>query len=54
MSNFAETNARCEFALGLRAKRLAPSDDIGTAVALLASDDAHWIAGAPSRVDGGS
>jgi NAD(P)-dependent dehydrogenase (short-subunit alcohol dehydrogenase family) len=47
MSDFAKTDASCGFALGMRAlKRLALPDDIGRAVAFLASEDARWITGA--------
>ena len=55
MSNFARTDAGREYALGMQAiKRLAQPDDIGPAVAFLASDDARWITGDTLRVDGGS
>ncbi|CAB3777789.1 Pyridoxal 4-dehydrogenase [Paraburkholderia ultramafica] len=35
-------------------KRVAQPDDIGGAVAFLASDDARWITGETLHVDGGS
>jgi len=35
-------------------KRLAQPDDIGSAVAFLASDAARWITGETLHVDGGS
>ena len=35
-------------------KRIAQADDIGDAVAFLASPDARWITGDTLRVDGGS
>jgi len=35
-------------------KQLARPDDMGTVVALLASDDSQWITGDIVRVDGGS
>lgn len=35
-------------------KRLADPDDIGGAIAFLASDAARWITGDTLRVDGGS
>jgi 3-oxoacyl-[acyl-carrier protein] reductase len=55
MSNFTETDAGRDFALGMQAlKRLAQPDDIGGVVAFLASDDARWITGDTIRVDGGS
>jgi NAD(P)-dependent dehydrogenase (short-subunit alcohol dehydrogenase family) len=55
MSNFAKTEAGQEFALGIQAlKRMAAPDDIGAAVAFLASDEARWITGDTLRVDGGS
>ena len=55
MSNFAKTEAGQEFALGIQAlKRMAAPDDIGAAIAFLASDEARWITGDTLRVDGGS
>ena len=55
MSAFARTDAGRDFTLGMQAlKRLAQPDDIATAVAFLASDEAHWITGDTLRVDGGS
>jgi NAD(P)-dependent dehydrogenase (short-subunit alcohol dehydrogenase family) len=55
MSKFAKTEAGKEFALGIQAlKRMALPDDIGAAVAFLASDEARWITGDTLRVDGGS
>ena len=55
MSNFAKTEAGQDFALGMQAlKRMAAPDDIGAAVAFLASDEARWITGDTLRVDGGS
>jgi 3-oxoacyl-[acyl-carrier protein] reductase len=55
LSNFAKTDAGRDFALDMQAlKRLAQPDDIGPAVAFLASDDARWITGDILRVDGGS
>jgi NAD(P)-dependent dehydrogenase (short-subunit alcohol dehydrogenase family) len=55
MSNFTKTDAGRDFTLGMQAlKRLAQPDDIGGAVAFLASDDARWITGDTLRVDGGS
>ena len=55
MSSFAKTEAGQEFALGIQAlKRMAAPDDIGAAVAFLASDEARWITGDTLRVDGGS
>jgi NAD(P)-dependent dehydrogenase (short-subunit alcohol dehydrogenase family) len=55
MSSFTKTDAGRDLALGLQAlKRLAQPDDIGGAVAFLASDDARWITGDTVRVDGGS
>ena len=55
MSNFARTDAGRDFTLGMQAiKRLAQPDDIGPAVAFLASDAARWITGDTLRVDGGS
>jgi NAD(P)-dependent dehydrogenase (short-subunit alcohol dehydrogenase family) len=55
MSSFARTDAGRDFALGIQAlKRMAQPDDIGAAVAFLASDEARWITGDTLRVDGGS
>ena len=55
MSNFVKTDAGREFALGMQAlKRVAQPDDIGGAVAFLASDRARWITGDTLHVDGGS
>jgi 3-oxoacyl-[acyl-carrier protein] reductase len=41
------------FALGLPVPRLGEPDDVGHAVAFLASDEAAWITGETVRVDGG-
>jgi NAD(P)-dependent dehydrogenase (short-subunit alcohol dehydrogenase family) len=55
MSSFTKTDAGRDFALAMQAlKRIAQPDDIGSAVAFLASDDARWISGDTIRVDGGS
>ncbi|MGA9911619.1 MAG: SDR family oxidoreductase, partial [Paraburkholderia sp.] len=55
MSNFTKTDAGREVTLGMQAlKRVAQPDDIGGAVAFLASDAARWITGETLRVDGGS
>jgi NAD(P)-dependent dehydrogenase (short-subunit alcohol dehydrogenase family) len=55
MSSFAKTDAGRDFALGIQAlKRMAEPDDIGAAVAFLASDEARWITGDTLRVDGGA
>jgi NAD(P)-dependent dehydrogenase (short-subunit alcohol dehydrogenase family) len=55
MSGFARTDAGRDFTLGMQAlKRVAQPDDIGAAVAFLASDEARWITGDTLRVDGGS
>jgi 3-oxoacyl-[acyl-carrier protein] reductase len=55
MSNFTKTAAGRDAALGMQAlKRLAQPDDIGGAIAFLASEDARWITGDIIRVDGGS
>jgi 3-oxoacyl-[acyl-carrier protein] reductase len=55
MSNFMKTDAGREVTLGMQAlKRVAQPDDIGGAVAFLASDAARWITGETLRVDGGS
>jgi 3-oxoacyl-[acyl-carrier protein] reductase len=55
MSSFAKTEAGQAATLGIQAlKRIAQPDDIGGAVAFLASDAARWITGDTLRVDGGS
>jgi 3-oxoacyl-[acyl-carrier protein] reductase len=55
MSSFARTDAGRDFTLSIQAlKRMAEPDDIGAAVAFLASDDARWITGDTLHVDGGS
>jgi NAD(P)-dependent dehydrogenase (short-subunit alcohol dehydrogenase family) len=55
MSNFTKTDAGRAATLGMQAlQRLAQPDDIGDAVAFLASDAARWITGETLRVDGGS
>ncbi|MFK4446204.1 3-oxoacyl-[acyl-carrier protein] reductase [Caballeronia udeis] len=55
MSGFMKTDAGREATLGMQAlKRVAQPDDIGSAVAFLASDAARWITGETLRVDGGS
>ncbi|WP_186204724.1 SDR family NAD(P)-dependent oxidoreductase [Burkholderia gladioli] len=55
MSSFAKTEAGRDFAIGIQAlKRMAQPDDIGAAVAFLASDEARWITGDTLHVDGGS
>ena len=55
MSSFARTDAGRDFTLSIQAlKRMATADDIGAAVAFLASDEARWITGDTLRVDGGS
>ncbi|WP_144140076.1 SDR family NAD(P)-dependent oxidoreductase [Paraburkholderia sp. BCC1884] len=55
MSNFTKTDAGRAVTLGMQAlKRLAQPDDIGGAVAFLASDAARWITGETLHVDGGS
>jgi NAD(P)-dependent dehydrogenase (short-subunit alcohol dehydrogenase family) len=55
MSSFTKTDAGREATLGMQAlKRVAQPDDIGGAVAFLASDAARWITGETLRVDGGS
>jgi len=55
MSSFTKTDAGREATLGMQAlKRLAQPEDIASAVAFLASDQARWITGDTLRVDGGS
>jgi NAD(P)-dependent dehydrogenase (short-subunit alcohol dehydrogenase family) len=55
MSSFAKTEAGRDFAIGIQAlKRLAQPEDIGDAVAFIASEDARWVTGQVLHVDGGS
>ena len=55
MSSFTKTDEGRGVAIGMQAlKRLAQPDDIGSAVAFLASDAARWITGETLHVDGGS
>lgn len=55
MSSFAKTDAGRDYTLGLQAlQRMAQPDDIGDAIAFLASNNARWITGDTIRVDGGS
>jgi NAD(P)-dependent dehydrogenase (short-subunit alcohol dehydrogenase family) len=55
MSSFTKTDAGRDVTLGMQAlKRLAQPDDIGGAIAFLASPEARWITGDTLRVDGGS
>ena len=55
MSSFAKTEAGRDYTLSMQAlKRVAQADDIGDAVAFLASPAARWITGDTLRVDGGS
>ena len=55
MSGFTKTDAGRAATLGMQAlKRVAQPDDIGSAVAFLASDAARWITGETLHVDGGS
>ena len=55
MSSFTKTDAGRDYTLGMQSlKRLAQPDDIGGAIAFLASDAARWITGDTLRVDGGS
>jgi NAD(P)-dependent dehydrogenase (short-subunit alcohol dehydrogenase family) len=55
MSSFTKTDAGRDYTLGMQSlKRLAEPDDIGGAIAFLASDAARWITGDTLHVDGGS
>lgn len=55
MSSFAKTDEGRDYALGLQTlKRIAQAEDIGDAIAFLASPEARWITGDTLRVDGGS
>ena len=55
MSSFVRSESGRRRVLEMQAlKRIAQPEDIGAAVAFLASDDARWITGHSIRVDGGS
>jgi len=55
MSSFVKTSEGRDYTIGLQAlKRIAQADDIGDAVAFLASPEARWISGDTIHVDGGS
>jgi NAD(P)-dependent dehydrogenase (short-subunit alcohol dehydrogenase family) len=55
MSNFTKTDDGRALTLGMQAlKRIAQPDDIGDAVAFLASNAARWVTGETLHVDGGS
>lgn len=55
MSEFAKTDSGRNYAMGMQAlKRVAQPDDIGDAVAFLASNEARWITGDILHVDGGA
>jgi NAD(P)-dependent dehydrogenase (short-subunit alcohol dehydrogenase family) len=55
MSSFAKTDEGRDYTLGLQTlKRTAQADDIGDAIAFLASPNARWITGDTIHVDGGS
>ncbi|MGA7809889.1 SDR family NAD(P)-dependent oxidoreductase, partial [Bradyrhizobium sp.] len=55
MSSFVKMNDGRDYTLGLQAlKRIAQADDVGDAVAFLASPEARWITGDTIHVDGGS
>ncbi|WP_250527445.1 SDR family oxidoreductase [Caballeronia sp. GAWG2-1] len=55
MSNFTKTDDGRALTLGIQAlKRIAQPDDIGDAVAFLASNAARWVTGETLHVDGGS
>jgi len=55
MSSFTKSEAGRAATLSMQAlKRIAVADDIGGAVAFLASDEARWITGDILHVDGGS
>jgi 3-oxoacyl-[acyl-carrier protein] reductase len=55
MSSFTKTEAGRGVALGIQSlKRLAQPEDIASAIAFLASNDARWVSGDTLRVDGGS
>jgi 3-oxoacyl-[acyl-carrier protein] reductase len=53
-ANFSGVHAGRESALSLEAKRLEQIDDVGTAVAALASNDVRFVTGDTLRASGGS
>jgi 3-oxoacyl-[acyl-carrier protein] reductase len=55
LSDLLRSDTGRDLTLGMQAlKRIAQPDDIGAAVAFLASDEARWITGDTLRVDGDS
>lgn len=55
MSSFTRSEEGRGFTLSMQAlKRIAQPDDIGSAIAFLASDGSKWITGDSIHVDGGS
>ena len=55
MSEFARTDAGRKYAMDMQAlKRVAQPDDIGDAIAFLASNDSRWVSGDILHVDGGA
>ncbi len=55
MSSFAKTEQGRSFILGMQAlKRIGQPEDVAPVAVFLASEDARWITGTTSAVDGGS